>query len=250
MLSTTVMSAQEWATTAMEDMTRMTKYFNKDCMQGMKQYPDKYFDLAIVDPPYGISMDKGTSGFGHAKVRNYKGGWDSESPTAEYFEELMRVSKNQIIWGGQYMTEHLKSGTKWLVWDKVGETEFQNPFSKCELAWTSFNGVVDKFVCRQMGFISDDKSKRIHPTQKPVALYKWILVNYAKEGDIILDTHVGSASSLIACEELGFDYVGFEIDEQYYQSSRQRMEERRAQISLLDIDHFSLLDVEERRDSI
>ena len=128
------------------------------------------------------------------------------------------------------MVRHLPPGTKWIVWDKVGEANFKNPYSKCELAWTSFKGVVDKFVCYQMGFISDDKSERIHPTQKPVALYKWLLNNYAKPGDKILDTHVGSASSLIACYDLGFDYVGFEIDEDYYRQAKKRLEEEMAQV--------------------
>ena len=205
-------------------------FYNMDCMEGMKQFPDKYFDLAIVDPPYGINADKGTGGFGTATARNYTSEWDSQAPNADYFSSLMRVSKNQIIWGGQYMVRHLPPGTKWIVWDKVGEANFKNPYSKCELAWTSFKGVVDKFVCYQMGFISDDKSERIHPTQKPVALYKWLLNNYAKPGDKILDTHVGSASSLIACYDLGFDYVGFEIDEEYYQQATKRLEEEMAQV--------------------
>ena len=210
----------------------MGVFLNIDCMEGMKQYPDKYFDLAIVDPPYGINADGGTGGFGCAMARHYSSKWDATIPSREYFTELQRVSKAQIVWGGQYMTEHLPPGTKWLVWDKVGEGKFQNPYSKCELAWTSLTGVVDKFVCYQMGFVSDDKSQRIHPTQKPIALYKWILTNYAKPGDIILDTHVGSASSLIACEELGFDYVGFEINEGYYQKAKARIEEFNQQVRM------------------
>ena len=205
-------------------------FYNMDCMEGMKGFPDKYFDLAIVDPPYGINADKGTGGFGIAKARHYEGEWDNSAPNADYFNELFRVSKNQIIWGGQYMIRNLKPATKWLVWDKVGEGKFQNPYSKCELAWCSFDGVVDKFVCYQMGFISGDKSERIHPTQKPVALYKWILKNYAKAGDKILDTHVGSASSLIACYDMGFEYVGFEIDPEYYKQATERLEAVKAQI--------------------
>lgn len=210
----------------------MGVFLNIDCMEGMKQYPDKFFDLAIVDPPFGINADGGTRGFGCAKARHYSNKWDATIPSREYFTELQRVSKAQVIWGGQYMTEYLPPGTKWLVWDKVGEGKFQNPYSKCELAWTSFTGVVDKFVCYQMGFVSDDKSQRIHPTQKPIALYKWLLTNYAKPGDIILDTHVGSASSLIACEELGFDYVGFEINPEYYQKAKARIEEFNQQIRM------------------
>lgn len=205
-------------------------FYNMDCMQGMKEFPDKYFDLAIVDPPYGINADKGTNGFGVANVRKYKSEWDNSAPNADYFNELFRVSKQQIIWGGQYMIRNLKPATKWLVWDKVGESNFQNPFSKCELAWCSFDGVVEKFVCYQIGFVSGDKSERIHPTQKPVALYKWILKNYAKAGDKILDTHVGSASSLIACYDMGFEYVGFEIDPEYYKQASERLEAVKAQI--------------------
>lgn len=205
-------------------------FYNMDCMDGMREFPDGYFELAIVDPPYGIKADKGTGGFGHYAPRHYTSKWDGSIPDAEYFEELRRVSRNQIVWGGQYMTEHLRPGTKWLVWDKVGEGRFENPYSKAELAWTSFPGVVDKFVCYQMGFISTDKSERIHPTQKPVSLYKWILNNYAKPGDKILDTHVGSASSLIACYDMGFDYVGFEIDEDYYNKAKRRLEDEMAQV--------------------
>ena len=210
----------------------MNDFFNEDCLEGMKRFPDKYFDLAIVDPPYGIKADKGVGGFGCATARHYSSEWDATIPKEDYFDELRRVSKNQIVWGGQYMTAHLTPGTKWIVWDKVGEGKFQNPYSKCELAWTSFPGGIDKFVCYQMGFVSDDKSPRIHPTQKPVALYKWLLTNYAKPGDIILDTHVGSASSLIACEELGFDYVGFEIDQDYYNMARQRIDEFNQQLRM------------------
>ena len=205
-------------------------FYNMDCMEGMKEFPDKFFELAIVDPPYGIGADKGTGGFGKSVARHYTQKWDSQTPTQEYFDELFRVSQNQIVWGGQYMIDKLSPNKKWIVWDKVGEGKFQNPYSKCELAWSSFNGVVDKLVCYQMGFVADDKSVRIHPTQKPVALYKWLLTNYAKQGDKILDTHVGSASSLIACYDLGFDYVGFEIDKEYYRLAKERLAAEMAQI--------------------
>lgn len=208
----------------------MIEYFNEDCVQGMKQYPNKYFDLAVVDPPYGIDADKGVGGFGVASARHYESKWDSHIPDKTYFDELFRVSNNQVIWGGQYLFKYFEPCKKWLVWDKVGESKFQNPYSKCELAYTSFDGAVDKFVCYQMGFVSSDKDKRIHPTQKPIALYKWILTNYAKPGYKILDTHVGSGSSLIACYELGFDAVGFEIDKEYYNASLNRLEEVKKQI--------------------
>lgn len=209
-------------------------YYNTDCMEVMRELPDKYINLAIVDPPYGIKADKGTNGFGTAEVRKYKGGWDSEPPTEEYFQELMRVSKNQIVWGAQYMIEHLTAGTKWLVWDKVGEVKFENPFSKCELAWTSFSGTVEKFVYKQMGFVSEEKDERIHPTQKPIGLYKWLLSEFASDGDTILDTHVGSASSLIACEDMGFKYIGCEIDEVYYKAGMERLKNHTAQLQMKD----------------
>lgn len=210
-------------------------FYHADCMEHLKDFPDKHFGLALLDPPFGIKADKGTNGFGTSAVRKYKGGWDNEPPPKEYFDEVKRISKNQIIWGGQYMIDYLEAGNKWIVWDKVGEIEFKNPFSKCELAWTSFNGTVDKFLCKQMGFISEDKSERIHPTQKPVALYKWLLEKFAKEGDLILDTHVGSASSLVACEELGFDYVGFEIDETYYKRASERLAKSRSQVNIFEL---------------
>lgn len=201
-----------------------------DCIQGMLEIPDKYIDLAIVDPPYGIKADKGVGGFGVSNARHYTAKWDNEIPDETYFKELYRVSKNYIIFGAQYMTDYLTPNKKWLVWDKVGEMNVNNPYSKAELAATSFEGVVDKFTYYQAGFISKDKSERIHPTQKPVALYKWLLQNYANPGDLILDTHVGSASSLIACEELGFSYIGFELDPDYYKASCERLETFRKQI--------------------
>lgn len=210
-------------------------FYNMDCMDGMKEFPDGFFDLAIVDPPYGINADKGTGGFGISTARHYTSRWDDSIPEESYFKELFRVSKNQIIWGGQYMTDHVKPSKKWIVWDKVGECNFKNPYSKCELAWTSFEGCVDKFVFYQMGFISNGKEQRIHPTQKPVALYKWLLEHYAKEGDKILDTHVGSASSLIACREMGFKYVGFEIDEDYFNEAKKRLDQAENQVNIFDL---------------
>lgn len=211
-------------------------FYLMDCMDAMKQFPDGFFDLAIVDPPYGIGADKGTNGFGVSEVRRYNVEWDNAIPTREYFAELFRTAKRQIIWGAQYFIEYLKPGNKWIVWDKVGIADFKNPYSKCELAWTSGGGVVDKFVSVQMGFVSEAKEPRIHPTQKPVRLYEWLLKNYAKPGDKILDTHVGSASSLIACHRGGYDYWGFEIDETYYKMAKERLDRERAQISVFDLE--------------
>lgn len=210
-------------------------FYNMDCMDGMKEFPDGFFDLAIVDPPYGIKADKGTGGFGDKSLaRHYTSKWDDSIPSAEYFDELKRISKNQIIFGAQYMIEHLNAGTKWLVWDKVGTVKFQNPYSKCELAYTSFSGAVDKFFYMQMGYFTKNKDQRIHPTQKPVDLYKYILEHYAKPGDKILDTHVGSASSLVACRECGFKYVGFEIDEDYFREAKKRLDAAEAQANIFD----------------
>ena len=217
----------------------MIEYFNEDCMAGMARYPDKYFDLAIVDPPYGIGENgsKNHSRNNIATAKNYKGfhGGDKEPPSVEYFKELKRVSKNQIIWGANHFISRIPFNSScWVVWDKDnGNTDFAD----CELAYTSFKTAVRKFTFNWNGMWQGDmknKEFRIHPTQKPVALYKWLLTNYAKPGDKILDTHVGSASSLIACYDMGFDAVGFELDEDYYNESKQRLERFMSQTRLED----------------
>ena len=193
----------------------MIEYFNEDCMTGMARYPDKYFDLAIIDPPYGIGDKKLTQGGTWAS--KYKIGdcnWDVK-PTEDYFSQLIRVSKNQIIWGGNYF--NLPPSRCFIIWDKVALIP---TMADSEFAWTSFDKNAKTFR-----HVRNTSEKRIHPTQKPVALYKWLLSNYAKQGDKILDTHVGSASSLIACYEMGFDAVGFELDPDYYAKSKQRLED-------------------------
>ena len=192
-------------------------------MEGMKQFPDKYFELAIVDPPYGIgeSGSKNHTRGKLAKSKDYKAfdGDDLKPPDDEYFLQLMRVSKNQIIWGGNYFELPPTRGI--ISWDKnLGSP---HNFSHFELAWTSFDCIARRIV------LSSNNQNRFHPTQKPVALYKWLLTNYAKEGDLILDTHVGSASSLIACHDMGFDAVGFELDADYYKTSKQRLDDFMAQ---------------------
>ena len=220
----------------------MKEFYNKDCMEGMKEYPDDYFDLAIVDPPYGgvtqggyMTHNKGQRiGTGLANQKGYHAGlWEQVRPSNEYFKELFRVSKNQIIWGGNYFTEDLSESQCWIVWDKEHPEGIK--FADCELAWTSFNQATRIFRFMWNGMLQGDmknKENRIHPTQKPVALYKWILSHYAEPGDLILDTHVGSASSLIACEELGFDYVGYEIDKTYYELAKKRLDEFNQQIRM------------------
>ena len=221
-------------------MLKLNKLYNMDCMEGMKQFPDKYFELAIVDPPYGINVDENMAknsctqyGKAAAPKRKYiSKGWDKKSPPKEYFDELFRVSKNQIIWGANHFIELInKNSSCWIVWDK----HINGAFADCELAWTSFTSPVRKFDYTWNGMIQENmknKEIRIHPTQKPIALYKWLLKNYAKKGDKILDTHVGSASSLIACHQMNFDYIGFEIDKEYFEKAQKRIADEIAQISL------------------
>ena len=184
-------------------------------MEYMKTVPDKYFELSIVDPPYGLT-DKITLGGGIRKKYIRKYDWDNETPKEKYWEELFRVSKNQIIWGANYFFEYLPNTRCVLNWDKM------QVFSGAdfELAWTSFDKPAKTF---RMSRIEAHGQGVIHPTQKPVALYRWLLKNYAKVGDKILDTHVGSGSSLIACKELGFDYVGCEIDQEYFEAAQKRI---------------------------
>ena len=196
----------------------ISEAYNMDCIQGMKRYPDKYFDLAIVDPPYGL--DKKLLGGNTGMMKNcfkevIDKGWD-EKPKMEYWYELFRCSKNQIVWGGNYFIDFLFPTQCFLVWDKMNGT---NNMADCELAWTSFQSSVRKF---SMHHFSKGYGNKIHPTQKPIALYEWILKNYAKEGDKILDTHLGSGSSRIAAQKLGFDFCGFEIDKDYFEQGNER----------------------------
>ena len=210
-----------------------------DCVEGMKQFPDKYFDLAIVDPPYGIGENgsKNHTRGSLAKAKNYKAfaGGDVQPPNEEYFEELFRISKNQIIFGANHFISRMPYDSScWIVWDKVnGESDFAD----CELAWTSFKSAVRKFEFRWAGMLQGNmknKEVRIHPTQKPVALYEWLLSRYAKVGDIILDTHVGSASSLLACHRTNHKFVGFELDKNYYKLSKERLDNEMTQLRLFD----------------
>ena len=204
----------------------MNLYLNADCMNpetGLPSYPDKYFDLAIVDPPYGIGIEN--SGTMFKKFGETKG-WDNEPPRKSYFEELFRVSKNQIIWGGNYFLDHLGSTKCIIWWDKMNGT---NMMADGEMAWTSFSSHSRRFC---MHHFSAGYGDKMHPNQKPEALYRWQATNYANQGDKILDTHVGSASSLVVYEEMGFEYVGFELDADYYRDSCKRLEAFRAQPKL------------------
>ena len=210
-----------------------SEFYNCDNMEFMAKFPDGHFELAIVDPPYGIGADKSQNA-GDKKwgFKQYKQtDWDSSIPNKEYFAELKRVSKNQIIWGGNYMTEHLAPSMGWIVWDKE-----QRDFSLAdgELAWTSFKKALRIFELSRGKALANNNEDggRIHPTQKPVRLYEWLLANYAKEGDKILDTHVGSGSSRIACHNLKFDFFGCELDEDYFKQAEQRYQEHIRQETL------------------
>jgi len=211
-----------------------------DCMNVMAKYPDKYFDLAVVDPPYGIGMDsrrlnnRSSKGRYVVKQSQYLDKvWDDKSPDFLYHKELIRVSKNQIVWGANYLDENILYKGKWIVWHKNGQSKAPDS-SDCELACTSFNGLTVKmFSFDWVGFGHiNAKESRIHPTQKPVALYRWILHNYAKPGDKILDTHLGSGSSAIAAHQMGFDFVGCEIDKDYYEAACKRFKEQTKQLDL------------------
>jgi site-specific DNA-methyltransferase (adenine-specific) len=211
----------------------------EDNMLLMARYPDKYFDLAIVDPPYGIDIQKmnytqSTKG-GIAKRNDYSsvGDWDSSIPNDEYFKELFRVSKNQIIWGGNYFPLPLTKS--WIIWDKKTEEKYSNDFADCEMAWNSFNKTAKIVRYLWSGMLQPnmkDKQKRIHPTEKPYQLYKWLLDKYAKEGDKILDTHLGSGSIAIACHDYGFELTACELDLEYYDKAIQRIQNHVAQQKL------------------
>lgn len=176
--------------------------------------------MAICDPPYGISASEMTMGNGKNKRYSKGKNWDNETPLLKYFIELFRVSKNQIIWGGNYFTNKLPISRGWIYWDKQLNKDIS--FADGELAWTSFDKVLKTAKVQYSGFLGADNEK-IHPTQKPIKLYEWLLAKYAKEGDKILDTHLGSASIAIACDNMGFELVGSELDTEYYQNSIERI---------------------------
>ena len=218
-------------------MFELNKLYNIDCMEGMKLIPDKYFDLAIVDPPYFTGPNKRKfygRNINKLKIRrkNYEPIESWDIPNKEYFKELKRVSKNQIVWGINYFDYYLGPGL--IIWDKVNG---ESTFSDCEVAYCSmhnktkmfrymWNGMMQGKSISEGHIMQGDKSRnevRIHPTQKPVNLYKWILLNYAKQGDKILDTHVGSASSLVACYEMGYAFLGFEKDKNMFHLANKRL---------------------------
>ena len=200
--------------------------YNEDCVEGLKRLSDNYFDLAIVDPPYGLG--KRTTDGGSKKNTQTKfmddirrSNWDDNVPTAEYWEQLFRVSKNQIVWGGNYFG--LPAHRTFIVWDKM---TYVPTMSQIEQAWTSFDSPARLYK------INSNNANRIHPTEKPVALYKRLLNEYAKEGDLILDTHLGSGANRIACAEMGFSFVGFELDKVYYENQEKRFKDFVSQLRM------------------
>ena len=203
---------------------------NMDCMEYMATLPDKAFDLAIVDPPYGIGASRPNGAQARAAIgysSDTEKRWDSQPPNKEYFNELLRVSVNQIVWGANYFTAHLPPTMGWICWYKTASLK-DRMHSEIEVAFSSFQKAARQFECAP--FIVD--CKRIHPTQTPVKLYEWLLTNYAKPCQCILDTHLGSGSSAIAAHNLGFDFVGMELDEDYYAAACKRFEQHKAQGSL------------------
>jgi site-specific DNA-methyltransferase (adenine-specific) len=210
--------------------------YNQDCLEAMKEMSDNQFDLAIVDPPYGIDIAK-TGKVGadkKAKVRDYGAKeWDSKPPDKDFFIQLKRISKNQIIFGANHFIENIPKANSscWVVWDKLNTGNFADS----ELAYTSFKTAVRNYKCKWNGMFQYDmknKETRIHPTQKPIRLYEWLLMNYAKEGYKILDTHLGSGSIAIACHNLGFELTGYEIDKDYYEAAKKRIEQHKQQIRM------------------
>jgi site-specific DNA-methyltransferase (adenine-specific) len=208
-----------------------SEVYNMDCLEYMRTLPDKAFQLAIADPPYGIGEDgkKNHSRGNAAPPTLYTPkDWDKSAPEKDFFKELCRVTKHQIIWGANHFIENLprQNASCWIVWDKENG---ENDFADCELAWTSLPCSVRRFRFRWAGMLQGDmanKEIRIHPTQKPVALYAWILTKFAKQGDTIFDPMMGSQSSRIAANRLGFDYVGCEIDKEYFDKGCERFEKQ------------------------
>jgi site-specific DNA-methyltransferase (adenine-specific) len=217
---------------------------NECNMELMKRYPDKYFDLAIVDPPYGIGADEAQNKAAEQRIKSNgkskagkgyklykKSEWDNDIPNQKYFKELFRISKNQIVWGGNYMTEFLPPSMGWIIWDK-GQRGFS--LADGEMAWTSFNKAMRIFEFSRAGCIKSNNTmiEKFHPTAKPFELYKWLLDKYAKQGDKILDTHLGSGSIAIAVHDYGFSLTACELDPEYYEKAIQRIKNHVSQQKL------------------
>lgn len=201
-----------------------SEVYLEDCVTALKRFNDNHFDLAIVDPPYGLERFKANDGGNSKKITTFGDkdkNWNNIKPTAEYWNELFRVSKNQIVWGGNNF--ELPTSEYFIVWDKG---QMMPSFARCEMAWTNCKVPAKIYAKRSQDL------NRIHPTQKPIGLYDWLLINYAKEGNLILDTHLGSGSSRIAAYKGGFNFVGFEIDKEYYEKQEKRFNDFKSQLRL------------------
>jgi len=212
---------------------QLNQAFNMDCLQFMKMLPDKCIDLVLTDPPYGIGADKGVGGGSkRGDVKKFSGDWDSKIPEKELFEQIFRISKNQIIWGGNYFTEYLKPTSSWIIWDKR-EGLPERTFADCEMAWNSIKSPARIFRHKWDGMIQEnmkDKDIRIHPTQKPVKLFKWCIEKYVTNEKIIFDPFLGSFSSSIACNSYGLNWLGCELSEEFYTSGYHRYEQETKQM--------------------
>lgn len=191
----------------------------------MRTLPDKSIELILTDPPYGKKADKGTNGFGAAKNMRYAGGWDSKRPEKAVFDEMQRVSKNMIIFGANYFADMLPPSKCWIFWDKKGEIKFQNPFADGELIYTTFKKPVKRIVFRQQGFITDSKDKRYHPTQKPSELVQQLIEMFSEEGQTVFDPFIGSGTTAIAAIRAGRNFLGCEIDNDFYEICEERIRE-------------------------
>lgn len=204
----------------------INKIYYGNSYEIIKKIPDKSIDLIFTDPPYGINADKGVDGFGNSPKKAYKCNdtWDNESPPKWFFDEMIRIAKKIIIFGGNYFTDKLPQNNHWIVWDKQGGIEFENPFSACELLWTNIpKNNVKKYIQIQQGFIKKGYDEKIHPTQKPLDLCKNIIKDYAEDGNIILDLFSGSGTICVAAKELGFNFIGIENNEEHYKNSIDRL---------------------------
>jgi len=196
-----------------------------DCLAVMRDIPDASVDCVLTDPPYGKKASKGTNGFGDSKNRRYVGEWDNDPPSIEYFNEIRRIAKQSIIFGGNYFTDKLEPSNCWIIWDKKGGMRFENPFADCEMAWTSFSRVVKKYTLVQQGFVTHSQDERFHPTQKPTELMRMILKDFTKDGETILDPFMGSGSTGVACQLENRKFIGIEKDENYFAIAEKRIAE-------------------------
>jgi len=217
-------------------MIQHNQIYNEDCLQFMKQLPNNYFDLIITDPPYGVKIAKnGSVGGGSFRGKTQKFEnveWDNQTPSEEYFKEMLRVSKNQIIWGGNYFIDFLHSTRCMLVWFKRSGLPIRT-FADCELAWTSFDKNSQVFNCRWDGFIRDSREKKVaHPTQKALEIMKWCVSEFSNEGDLIFDPFLGSGTTAVACKQLNRSFVGCEINEDYVKIAENRLSETAPQTTL------------------